>query len=100
MEIFKAHPEVFIDENLMRPVKVYTSESGETMKYLGAAVINIQGYAPMESPFEIEADTIEEAFEEYDAAYEVEVNRVNDEIAEQMSEEQNKIITPKNDIIV
>jgi len=100
MEIYNAKPVAFIDENLMRPIKVYTSVSGEIKKYIGAAIINVPGYAPMESPFAIEADSIEEAFGAYDAAYEIEVERVNDEIAEQMKEQESQIVTPKNDIII
>jgi len=100
--IYNAQPEVFIDDDLMRPIKVYTAIDTPILvrKFIGSAPIQVPGYAPMESPFEIKAKSLTKAFELYDEAYKVEVDRVNEEIDKTMADQKNQIIAPGKEIIV
>lgn len=95
MIIYNAKPEVFVDEDLAKPIKVFTSTTGEKM-YVGSAMIQVPNMGNMEAPFQIEADSIEEAFEKYDDAHAAELARVEKEIKEQ----ESKIVAPKNDIVI
>lgn len=98
MKIYNAKPAVFVDENLNRPLKVFTATTGEEM-FVGSTHIQMDPkMAPMELPFEIEATSIQEAYEKYDDAAEVEYNRIKHEIEEQQREAS--IVTPKKDIII
>jgi hypothetical protein len=98
MKIFNAKPEVFLDEDLMRPIKVYTATDAVTLKFIGSAMIPLPGMQPIESPFEIEAKTLTEAFEKYDEAYKAEIERIEKEIEEQQA--AASIVTPSKDIVI
>jgi hypothetical protein len=105
MKIYNAQPEVYLDEELSRPIKVFKALHGgdKDAQYIGTASFNVPGYGPMESPFRIEADSLTHAFEAYDDAYAVEAERVNKQIEEQMKAaeaEESKLIVPDNDVII
>lgn len=96
MTIYNARPEVFVDENLNRPIRVYTSTTGEE-KFIGVTSIQADPrMQPMEIPFEIEAKDIYEAYDKYDEAADVEFKRMEGEI----KTAQNKIVTPNKDIVI
>jgi hypothetical protein len=97
MKIFNAKPEVFVDEELSRPIKMFTATTGED-KFIGTAVIPVPGMGNIDCPFEIEANCIEQAFEKYDEAYKAEVERIEKEIDEQTK--ANSIVTPSKDIVI
>lgn len=97
MTIFNAKPEIFVDENLSRPIKVYTATTGEE-KFIGQTSIPIPGMHPIDVPFEIDAKDIDEAFKKYDEACKAEIERIEKEIEEQ--QKANSIVTPKKDIII
>ncbi len=95
MLIFNAKPEVLLDENLMRPLKVFTCTNKiGTVKYIGAGQIEIPDYGPYNVEFEIEAATPVEAYSKYDAAFAAELKRLKSE------SKKDKIVTPGKEIVI
>ena len=67
MTIYEAKPEVYLDENLARPLKVFKAVDGSTEKFIGVASIQpAPGMQPLDIPFEIEAKDIDDAYKKYD----------------------------------
>lgn len=96
MNIFNARPEVYLDENLARPIKVYTATNGAE-KFVGFTMIQPDPrMQPMEVPFEIEAKDLEEAYSKWDELADAECDRLQKEA----NEASKEIITPNNDIVI
>lgn len=94
MTAYHAKPERYLDENLTRPLDVYTSIDGTSKKFVGNGAIEVPGYGKMTIQFEIEADSIDAAYEQYEAAFAAELKRMEEE------SKASQITAPKKDIII
>lgn len=100
MIVYNAKPEVFLDENLTRPLEVFTPASIEGQekelpkKFIGSGAIEVPGYGKMKIQFDIEAASVAEAYEKYEEAFAAELKRMEEE------SKAKKIVTPSKDIII
>ena len=101
MIIYNAKPETYLDENLTRPMEVYTPANIEgqnsdvlPMKFVGNGGIEVPGYGKMKIQFEIEVDTLAKAYEKYEESFAAELKRIEED------SNASKIVTPSKDIII
>jgi len=97
MKIYEGEPVIYFDETLAKKVLVYVEIGGvvEDRKYVGEAQLQTpNGVMPFN--FDITATGIEDAFEQYDAVFEHELNELKRKMETAHTEQQNRIITPNN----
>ena len=98
MIIFKAKPEVIIDETLAKQVQQFISHDGNSDNdlYIGSTQLSVPNYGMIPVQFNLDAKNIVEAFENYDAALEKEIER----IAGEQKDLENQIVTRSKEIII
>ncbi len=85
----------------IKQVDMLESLDGSAKRFLGRAALNIQtpaGVQQLPVSFEIEADSVEEAFEKYVETARPQLEEVKDHIRQRMEQlrqaEQSRIVTP------
>lgn len=99
MIIYKAVPEVFINDDMNQQISMFSPyDENDPKKFIASIIVTMQNGRTQEFPFEIKASTLEEAFIKYDDAYEAEMEKLKSEYEAQVN--QSKIIAPNKDIII
>lgn len=90
MLVFNAVPDTVLDENLRRPLRIYSAVAMPTIKkYIGDGSINVPEYGPLQIDFEIDANSAEDAYTKYDAAFAAEIKRLEED------SKKSKVVAPK-----
>lgn len=102
MIVYKAQPEMYLDETLMKQVQVFTPyDDRHPCKYIGAAQIRVPNVGDIPIQFEIEADDVEQAFDKYDDIIQIEMARMAAEQQAAQAEAEAPVIhMPSKDIVV
>lgn len=98
MNIYNAEPEVYINEELNRTIRVYKpikKANGLTIPdmYIGLVYMMHPQFGQQELSFKIDVDSIEYAFNKFDESRDNELERLKQEAMKQQQEEKSKIIT-------